>query len=226
MNSAILHVSDFVFDVKNIQESGFPSKTGSIRFLAVSALVASVFASALLPAVICTGIIAITTILKNRQIKQLKESDPVNKFSDPVNKFKDAIKNYNSKEINNLLLVCWSCLTEKLPNMPKKISMPEKSNKYKIFRNSSVSTEKYILGEIKESMKHADSDLVKKLDDNRVDVFGNKEQKELKELPAVSILSIIECLYEKSSNPTKAKEIRALIDQTKQDDSADLKLHS
>lgn len=219
MNSAIVKAANFMFDVKNIQESALPSKTGAVRLLAVSALIASVATCILLPAVAapalllaaaCTGIIA-TTALKNRQIKQIKQINE----SDIVNKFKEDIEGYSKEEKHDLLVVCFSYLTKKIGSMPEKINKSKSSWR---FWQTPTPINKYFSKEIEKHIEEASKDFVQKENESEILINVTEDQAKIEKLSAVSILNIIENLHEACSNSKKAGEIRGLINQITQDD--------
>ncbi|MEK7339894.1 MAG: hypothetical protein WBD50_01090 [Candidatus Rhabdochlamydia sp.] len=207
MNGVLSATSSF-FDIKNIEESRLPSKAGAIRFLAVSALVASVFASALIPAVICTGVIAATTaaiMLKSKRVEQLNENE-----SDVVNAFKKAIDGYSPEEKYDLLTVCLSCSTKKIEEMPKEINT---SKKFWHRKTPCKSIEKYLLEGIEKYAKVSSDELVKERSKDKITIELTGDQKKIEKLSIVSTLSIIEHLYTQLEKPHKAKEITGFINQ-------------
>ncbi|MCL6755745.1 MAG: hypothetical protein M3A24_01015 [Candidatus Rhabdochlamydia oedothoracis] len=229
MSSVMLNAACSFFDVKNIEESRLPSKTGAVRFLAVSALVASVFASALIPAAICTGVIAATTaaiMLKNRQVEQLNENEVVNGLKDErqveqsnenevVNGFKDAINNYTEEKKCGLLTACLSCLTEKTKEMPEEV---KKSKKFLFFSWSSPkATKMYLVKDLQKYLKTLDADLVERKKKNQITIKLTEAQRKIKELSVVSTLSIIEHLYVQLDKPQKAQETANFIEQIQSD---------
>ncbi|VHO03632.1 hypothetical protein [Candidatus Rhabdochlamydia sp. T3358] len=212
MSSVMLNTACSLFDVKNIEESRLPSKTGAIRFLAVSALVASVFASALIPAVICTGVIAATTaaiMLKNRKIEQLNENE-----SDIVNTFKNKIDSYSLEGKNSLLTVCLSCLTKKIGEMPKEINTAKKIWHLKA---PCKPIEKYLLDGIEKYAKVSGDELKQEKSEGKMTIELKGDQKKIEELSVASTLSIIEHLYVQLDKPHKAKEITDFIKQIQPD---------
>ncbi|PWU13145.1 MAG: hypothetical protein C5B45_06570 [Chlamydiae bacterium] len=207
MSSVMLSATCSFFDIKNIEESRFPSKTGAVRFLAISALVASVFASTLIPAVISTGVIAATTaaiMLKNRKIEQFNENEVVNRFKNDVN-------HYTEEKKYGLLTVCFSCLTEKTEEMPGKI------NRFKEFLtfswNSPRDTKSYLLENIQKYAKTSGDELKQKTSEGKMVIELTKDQREIKELSVTSTLSIIEYLYIQLDKQHKAQEIANFIKQ-------------
>jgi hypothetical protein len=210
MSSVMLTAACSFFDIKNIEESRLPSKTGAVRFLAVSALVASVFASALIPAVICTGVIAATTaatMLKNRQIKQLNENE-----SDVANAFKNKIDSYSLEEKNSLLTVCLSCLTKKIEEMPKEINTSRKIWPFKTTCKR-IPIQKYLLEGIKKYAKASGDELKQEKREDKMIIELKGDQRKIERLSVVSTLSIIEHLYTQLEKPHKAKEITNFINQ-------------
>ena len=208
MSSVMLTATCSFFDIKNIEESRLPSKTGAVRFLAVSALVASVFASALIPAVICTGVIAATTaatMLKNRQIKQLNENE-----SDVANDFKNKIDSYSLEEKNSLLTVCLSCLTKKIEEMPTEINT---SKKFWHLKSPCKPIEKYLLKNIEKYEKVSGDELKQEKREGKMIIELIGDQRKIEGLSVVSTLSIIEHLYTQLGKHHKAKEIADFINQ-------------
>ncbi len=212
MSSVMLNVACSFFDIKNIEESRLPSKTGAIRFLAVSALVASVFASALIPAVICTGVIAATTaaiMLKSKKIEQLNENiEPLN-GNDVVNSFKGEINSYSKEKKYGLLTVCLSCLTERLEEMPEMINVTIKT--LGVPRNSTKATKSYLLEGIEKYAKVSGNELVKEDSEGKMTIKLIGDQEKIKGLSVVSTLSIVEHLYTQLGKSDKANEIKNLI---------------
>jgi len=212
MNGVLSATSSF-FDIKNIEESRLPSKTGAIRFLAVSALVASLFASALIPAVICTGVIAAATaaiMLKNRKIEQLNEKNE----SDIVNIFKNEIDRYSLEEKNSLLTVCLSCLTKKIEKMPKEINT---SKKIWHLKTPCKPIEKYLLEGIEKYAKVSGDELKQEKSEGKMTIELKGDQKKIEELSVVSTLSIIEHLYTQLGKLNKAQEIADFIKKIQPD---------
>lgn len=208
MSSVVLTATCSFFDIKNIEESRLPSKTGAVRFLAVSALVASVFASALIPAVICTGVIAATTaatMLKNRQIKQLNENE-----SDVVNAFKNKIDNSSLEEKNSLLTVCLSYLTKKIEEMPTEINT---SKKFWHLKSPCKPIQKYLLEGIEKYAKASGDELKQEKREGKMTIELIGDQRKIEGLSVVSTLSIIEHLYTQLGKHHKAKEIADFINQ-------------
>lgn len=219
MSSVMLNATCSFFDVKNIEESKLPSKTGAVRFLAVSALVASVFASALIPAVICTGVIAATTaaiMLKNRKVEQLNKSEVANTFveqlneSEVVNDFKNKIDSYPKEKKCGLLTVCLSYLTKKIEEMPKEIST---SRKFWPFKTSSMPIEDYLVKDIQKYAKESGDELVKERREGKITIEPTEDQKKVERLSIVPTLNIIEHLYTQLGKHNKAKEITDFVKQ-------------
>lgn len=218
MSSVMLNATCSFFDVKNIEESRLPSKMGTVRFLAVSALVASIFASVLIPAVISTGVIAASTaaiMLKNRQVERLNESDIALKEKEVVNKFKDKIDKYTKEEKCSLLTVCFSFLTERIEEMPGKI------NRFKEFLtfswNSPREIKSYLLKNIQKYAKTSGDELKQKTIEGKMVIELTEDQKKIKELSVTSTLSIIEHLYIQLGKQHKAQEIANFIKQIQPD---------
>lgn len=211
MSSVILNATCSFFDVKNIQESRLPSKTGAVRFLAVSALVASVFASALIPAVICTGVIAATTaaiMLKNRKVEQLNESEVVNEF-------KKEIDNSSKEKKYALLTVCLSFLTKEIEKMPETIGV---TKKFLFFSwKSSKGTEEHILKKINKYLKNSSNELVQEKSKNGISIKVEGDQIKIEKLSIISTLRIIEHLYTQLGKSHKAKDITDFINQIQPD---------
>lgn len=218
MSSVMLNATCSFFDVKNMEESRLPSKTGAVRFLAVSALVASVFASALIPAIISTGVIAATTaaiMLKNRQVEQLNESDIVLNENEVVNGFKDDINSYTEEKKYGLLTACLSCLTEKTEEMPERVN---RSKKFLFFSwISPKDTKSYLLKNIQEYAKTSGDELKQKTSGGKMTIELTEDQKKIKELSVISTLSIIEHLYAQLDKPHKVQEIAKFIKQIQPD---------
>jgi coenzyme F420-reducing hydrogenase beta subunit len=212
MSSVMLNATCSFFDVKNMEESRLPSKTGAVRFLAVSALVASVFASALIPAVICTGVIAATTaaiMLKNRQIEQLDKNE-----GDIVTTFKNKIDSYSPEGKNSLLTVCLSCLTKKIEEMPKEINTSKKIWHLKI---PCKPIEKYLLEGIEKYAKVSGDELKQEKSGGKMTIELKGDQKKIEELSVVSTLSVIKHLYTQLGKPNKAQEIADFIKKIQPD---------
>lgn len=214
MSSVMLNAACSFFDVKNIEELRLPSKTGAVRLSAVLVLVAAVFASALTLAVMCIGVIVATTaavMLKNRQIEQLDERDITLNKNEVVNRFKDEIKSYTEEKKYGLLTVCLSCLTEKIEEMPEKVN---RSKKFLIFSWSSPkATKNYLLKNIQEYAKASGDELKQKMSEGKMIIELTEDQRGIKELSVVSILSIIEHLYAQLGKPHKAQEIAKFIQE-------------
>lgn len=211
MSSVMLNATCSFFDIKNMEESRLPSKTGAVRFLAVSALVASVFASALIPAIISTGVIAATTaaiMLKNRQVEQLNENEIVSGFKDDIN-------SYTEEKKYGLLTACLSCLTEKTEEMPEKVN---RSKKFLFFSwISPKDTKSYLLKNIQEYAKTSGDELRQKTSEGKMTIELTEDQKKIKELSVISTLSIIEHLYTQLDKPHKVQEIAKFIKQIQPD---------
>lgn len=207
----MLNATCSFFDVKNMEESRLPSKTGAVRFLAVSALVASVFASALIPAIISTGVIAATTaaiMLKNRQVEQLNENEVVNGFKDDIN-------SYTEEKKYGLLTACLSCLTEKTEEMPERVN---RSKKFLFFSwISPKDTKSYLLKNIQEYAKTSGDELKQKTSGGKMTIELTEDQKKIKELSVISTLRIIEHLYAQLDKPHKVQEIAKFIKQIQPD---------
>lgn len=214
MSNVMLDATYSFFDVKNIEESRLPSKTGAVRFLAVSALVVSIFASALIPAVICTGVIATTTaaiMLKNRRVEQLVLNE-----NEVVNGFKDDINNYTTEKTCALLTVCFSCLIgEKGKILEKvnrsrgvKLSFPKLLIQWISFPTN---TKKHFLREIQRYAKLSDNELKQETSRGGMTISLTEDQEKIKELSVISILSIIKHLYTQLGKKDKALEIAKLI---------------
>ena len=208
--NGVLSIASSFLDIKSIEASRLPSKTDTIRFLAVSALVASVFASALIPAVICTGVIAATTaaiMLRSRKIEQLNENDVVNTF-------KNKINSYSLEGKNSLLTVCLSCLTKKIEEMPKEINTSKKIWHLKI---PCKSIEKYLLEGIEKHAKVSGNELKQEKSEGKMTVELKGDQKKIEELSVISTLRIIEHVYIQLDKPHKAQEITDFIKQIQSD---------